>query len=61
MAQPQALLGTHDSMDSVVKTFDRTHAWTLPVVDTNGMFVGFIRKSTILTVYRKLLADYSND
>ena len=61
MAQPQALLGTQDSMDSVVKTFDRTHAWTLPIVDTNGMFVGFIRKSTILTVYRKLLTDYSND
>ena len=61
MAQPPARLGTEDSMDSVVKTFDNTHAWTLPVVDNKGMFVGFIRKSTILTVYRKLLADYSND
>ncbi len=61
MAQPPARLGTEDSMDSVVKTFDNTHAWTLPVVDNNGMFVGFIRKSTILTVYRKVLADYSND
>ena len=61
MAQPAARLGAEDSMDSVVKTFDVTHAWTLPVVDNNGMFVGFIRKSTILTVYRKLLADYSND
>ena len=36
-------------------------AWTLPVVDEEGIFVGFIRKSTVLTVYRQMLADLSND
>ena len=61
MAQPAAILHVDDSMDSIVKTFDKTKAWTLPVVDSDDVFVGFIRKSTILSVYRKLLADYSND
>ena len=61
MKQPEALLSTNDSMDVVVSVFDRTRAWTLPVVDADGIFVGFIRKSTILTVYRQVLADFSND
>ena len=42
-------------------TFDKTQAWTLPVVDTEGTFMGFIRKSHVLTLYRKTLADLSDD
>ena len=61
MTQPEALLSVNDSMDVVVSVFDRTGAWTLPVVDDDGIFVGFIRKSTVLTVYRQVLADFSND
>ena len=61
MKQPEAQLSVNDSMDVVVSTFDRTHAWTLPVVDSDGIFVGFIRKSSVLTVYRQVLADFSND
>ncbi|MCF0196208.1 MAG: chloride channel protein [Bacteroidaceae bacterium] len=61
MVMPEALLTTADSMDIVVATFDRTGAWTLPVVDAGGVFVGFIRKSTVLTVYRQMMADLSTD
>ena len=61
MKQPEAQLSVNDSMDVVVSVFDRTHAWTLPVVDADGIFVGFIRKSSVLTVYRQVLADFSND
>ncbi len=61
MKQPEATLSINDSMDVVVSVFDRTRAWTLPVVDSQGVFVGFIRKSTILTVYRQVLTDFSAD
>jgi CIC family chloride channel protein len=61
MKQPEALLSVNDTMDVVVGVFDKTGAWTLPVVDEEGIFVGFIRKSTVLTVYRQMLADLSND
>ncbi|MEE1004414.1 MAG: chloride channel protein [Bacteroidaceae bacterium] len=61
MTQPKAQLLVNDSMDVVVKVFDKTGAWTLPVVDEEGVFVGFIRKSSVLTVYRQVLADFSND
>ena len=57
MKQPEATL----SINVVVSVFDRTRAWTLPVVDSQGVFVGFIRKSTILTVYRQVLTDFSAD
>ena len=61
MSEPVARLNINDSMDVVLLTFDRTGAWTLPVVDTEGTFMGFIRKSNVLTLYRKMMADLSDD
>lgn len=61
MAESPAILGVNDSMDSVIKTFDRTRSWNLPVTNQEGIFVGFIRKSTILSIYRSILSDYSQD
>lgn len=61
MAQSPAVLTENDSMDSVIRTFDRTKAWNLPVTDDDGVFVGFIRKSTLLSVYRKIISDFSQD
>ena len=61
MKEPVARLNIDDSMDVVLLTLDKTQAWTLPVVDTEGTFMGFIRKSHVLTLYRKTLADLSDD
>lgn len=61
MVQPAARLSTQDEMESIVKVFGKTGAWTLPVVDADGCFVGFIRKSRVFTMYRQMLADISND
>lgn len=61
MKQAPARLSQHDSMDVIVSVFDRTKAWTLPVVDSQGVFVGFIRRSRVYTIYRQVLADLSED
>ncbi len=61
MVQPAARLSTQDEMEGVVRVFEQTGAWTLPVVDSEGRFVGFIRKSRVFTMYRQMLADISND
>lgn len=61
MTEPQARLNINDSMDVVILTFDKTNAWTLPVVDGEGTFMGFIRKSHVLMNYRKTMADLSDD
>lgn len=61
MVEPPTRLFTNDEMEDIVKAFERTGAWTLPVVDDDNCFVGFIRKSRVFTIYRELLADISND
>ncbi len=60
MAMPPARIEITESMDSVMKTFDRTNAWNLPVVD-NGRYVGFVSKSKIFNSYRRVLRHYSDD
>ena len=61
MKEPEARLSVNDSMDVAVRMFDRTRAWTLPVVNADDVFIGFIRKSHVLAVYRQMMADYSTD
>lgn len=45
------------TMESIMKSFDETKAWNLPVVDENDVYLGFISKSNILDVYREVLAE----
>ena len=47
-------------MDKVMKMFDQTGAWNLPVVD-NGKYVGFVSKSKIFSSYRQVLKHFSYD
>ena len=61
MSQCAARLTTHDTMDVVMSTFERTNAWTLPVVDDSGVFVGFIRRSHVFALYRTMLHDLSEE
>lgn len=60
MSMPPARVEVGDSMESVMKTFDRTGAWNLPVVE-NGKYVGFVSKSKIFNSYRRVLRHYSED
>ena len=43
-----------DELPDVLKRFDETKAWSLPVV-YNGRFLGLISKATLLDYYRKEL------
>ena len=45
------------SMDQVMRTFDDTNTWNLPVVDEAGHYMGFVSKSKIFSSYRKVLVD----
>lgn len=57
---PARLLYT-DSMEKVMQTFDDTNAWNLPVVDTEGKYIGFVSKSKIFNSYREVLVHFSED
>ncbi len=60
MSIPPAKIEISDSMDKVMKTFDDTQAWNLPVVD-KGKYVGFVSKSKIFNSYRRVLRHYCED
>lgn len=60
MAMPPARIEVGQSMDKVMKTFDDTNAWNLPVVE-NGKYVGFVSKSKIFNSYRRVLKHYTDD
>lgn len=60
MSVPPARIEEGMSMDKVMKIFDDTGAWNLPVV-RDGVYVGFVSKSKIFTSYRRVLRHYSDD
>jgi CIC family chloride channel protein len=47
-----------DSMDTVMKKFDQSEAWNLPVVTNDVKYIGFVSKSRLFSAYRKLLRDF---
>ncbi|MCF0218311.1 MAG: chloride channel protein [Muribaculaceae bacterium] len=61
MSMPPARIVLGDSMENVMKTFDDTQAWNLPVVDAEGRYEGFVSKSKIFNSYRRVLRHYSDD
>ena len=61
MSTPPARVTTGTTMDRVMKLFDDTGAWNLPVVDEQGHYVGFVSKSKIFNSYRQVLKHYSDD
>lgn len=60
MSMPPAAIQMGTPMEQVMKTFDETGAWNLPVVD-DGIYVGFVSKSKIFNTYRRLMRHYSED
>ena len=50
-----------DSMEQVMRTFDDTKAWNLPVVDQEGKYLGFVSKSKIFNSYREVLVRFSDE
>lgn len=61
MSEPPALLRVDDPMEEVMKAFDKTNAQQLPVVDNQNILIGYVSRSHVYSLYRKMVADLSND
>lgn len=61
MTPPPVCVVDTDSMDAVMRKFDETKAWNLPVEDEDGVYIGFVSRSKIFNEYRKLIVDYSDE
>jgi CIC family chloride channel protein len=60
MHSPPAFISSHENMQSVMRKFERSGAWNLPVID-DGKYVGFLSKSRIFNTYRKQLIRQQYD
>ncbi len=60
MILPPAFIQHDDLMDTVMEKFENTGAWNLPVVD-DGKYLGFVSKSKIFSVYRRVLVHFSDE
>lgn len=59
MQNPPAIITLEENkMTEVMKKFQDTGAWNLPVL-SNGAYYGFVSKSKLLTAYRRKLIDFS--
>ena len=61
MKSAPAYVYIDEKMDSVMKKFEQTEAWNLPVVDYDRTYVGFVSKSKIFSAYREQLKQVSHD
>jgi len=61
MISSPAKIRIDDPMETVMRTFDDTNAWNLPVVDAENHYVGFVSKSKIFNSYRKVLVHFSDE
>jgi chloride channel protein, CIC family len=60
MIAPPAFIEIDENMESVMRKFNETKSWNLPVVE-KGEYKGFLSKSKIFNEYRDLLINFSED
>ncbi len=60
MRPPPAYISAEEDMKSVMKKFDETGAWNLPVLK-EGKYIGFISKSSIFVQYRSRLIKTASE
>ena len=56
---PEIIYYEEDSMEKVMKKFQRSKAWNLPVIRDNKYY-GFVSKSKLLTAYRRELINFTS-
>lgn len=61
MTQPAATLRDGDPMTEVMRVFDSTRADWLPVLDGDNHLKGYISRQRVYGMYRKMVADMSEE
>jgi chloride channel protein, CIC family len=60
MFTPRLLVNIEDSMDEVMRKFKDSGLWNLPVVES-GKYRGFVSRSNVFNIYRKMLIEFSEE
>lgn len=61
MVSPPAKINILMPMEKIMRIFDDTKAWNLPVIDDNSKYLGFVSKSKIFNAYREVLVTNFSD
>lgn len=61
MTEVPARVGVNDPMKDVMKKFETTNSNYMPVVDIDNILIGYISRSRVYSLYRKLVADFSQE
>ena len=61
MTEPAAVLDEDTSMTEVMRTFERTQADWLPVLDVDRHLKGYVSRKRLYSMYRKMVHDFSQE
>ena len=61
MQQPKTKLRLGDPIEEVMQAFDKYNSQYLPVIDNEGQLYGYVSRTHLLTQYRQMVADFSNE
>ncbi len=61
MHDPPTNVSIQETMVSIMKKFEQSEAWHLPVRSQEGKYIGFISKATIFNAYRKRLIKQTKE
>lgn len=56
---PNQIIQPEERIESIVKKFDESDVWYLPIVDKDHTFKGFVSRFRFLVMYRQLLKNLS--
>lgn len=57
---PEYIIQPEDSMETVVKKFQISGKYNIPVIE-NGKYLGYVSRANVFSTYRKTLSDISED
>jgi len=61
LKEPSEVVFEYEKMDSVMRKFEKSEAWNLPVLDSSGNYRGFVSKSKIFSAFRAQLQQVSHE
>ena len=61
MTVPEFSINQSSKMDDVMDAFERSGSWNLPVIDHEGVYVGFVSRSRLFNAYRRWLKETSEE
>jgi len=60
MVLPPTYVYSTEPMEEVLKKFEDSGEWSLPVID-DGQYKGFVLKNRLFSAYRQKMIEFSED